>query len=1451
MEETYGPRPESKPAEPAPAPKTAVIVEKVKKRKIAKPTELRSEKRERSPGHKANLIKVRIRQILYDRGLALKGMSPEVRREVRQNYNNGELTRLRSELKELGVSERSPLGPYDRPNQRKAAEEITADQVAAALRKMNRKPRDTKHVDIAPLENFMGHDAQPVETLTARQALERVTPDLLAPGVSEKAFYKFLMDKLVEAVGDTKIHVVTEADLLAAGHKPGKNGRLWGGLYRPLHGDILINEEILADPATFAHTIVHEVVHAATVARLSHGGGVVSVRALMDELLANHGNKYMFEVTDGLNTDQVNEQYGFDNEYEFIAEAMSNPEFQAFLARTPISEDLAKQLNMKEWKAATLWNAFVEIVRKALHLPPGSTSALEAAISITERLAHRHLPAEQKQYADRVAKHRRGESLDKYGITQDDADQWANELQELLDRQEFQSPIPTMREAATWAQNELTDAKSAFDGWASRAWVKFLTFDQMRQQFADGLFGSSLKKLTDAIANQQPTIQEFTKEYSALAQEFIDYTRDNVKEARDFARIALGVRAIDGHVVEGETPATINQHKLNEHQGKKARRGWQAHARLPDLQREYNVMSPEGRALFQKMAKFYSDLHNRLATDTVAALLNTPGAVASQLNPATIKGIIQRTLDQQLTDSDKAVLGDAAFHALEKEASFHKVKGMYFPEMRYGDHVVETEDKITNTMGGTLEGNDTVLFKGKTVKAAEKLAELFVRTSNIKHLSTKTRYFNALTGEEIDADIATGLNDVEYGVSVHMQTKGVYMFDSPKRAAAFARTFEEDNPTSTVIGRDEAAGKSGVQDRLGSGYQAHIMTGTQMSTLMSSVEQRLPGKENEAQVTLIRSILSQAAGRMLSGNRIAHRRLKSKHVSGASEDFARNVFNYGQVAARHIATVKAAPRIREALNEMRKILTNYQGKDKDELVRIRNEVHARVEGGVVEPNEASQWMKDALAISYFVRLGSISYSINNATQVITVTAPLLNSKFGAVRGSTALGAAYGDIGFGENVIAGAINTVRAAAGWKRATLSVADTITETRDRLSKLADGPDLVKMINTLIEGNAISLDVGFELGSAIASGRGRIGTGIAKLDRILRQLPQAVETINRTASAVAAYRLARTLPGYDHDKATQYAFDVVKTTQGDYSNANAPRFFNNSYLRPALQFRKYAQLITYVLLDSAHRAYASDTREERTIAAKQLGHTMATQIAIAGAFGLPGVELLKLAFMVPAALGMTGSWDDQEDWLREILDDSVGKYWGELVTSGVITRAVGVDMSTSLSMSDVWTFGSPEQYNVQGMLAWMFKQYIGSPGTYGAEFFDGLEDIYAGKTLRGAGKMFPLKAVSNIFKATRGAASGEMSPKSVALKAIGINSSQNAERSREIGKSIRASQREKAASIALGDEYRGAPSMGERMRVRAKILKFNREVSTFRNQVSWRTIDKLRGKDYRKHGD
>jgi hypothetical protein len=422
-----------------------------------------------------------------------------------------------------------------------------------------------------------------------------------------------------------------------------------------------------------------------------------------------------------------------------------------------------------------------------------------------------------------------------------------------------------------------------------------------------------------------------------------------------------------------------------------------------------------------------------------------------------------------------------------------------------------------------------------------------------------------------------------------------------------------------------------------------------------------------------------------------------------------------------------------------------------------------------------------------------------------------------------------------------MNTARAAKGMNSpALLDTRDIFGDMRAKMLKASDGDAVVRMLDELARLGAIDKNAGLEVSATTTEGRGRLPKIIAGVDRIARQLPQMMEAVNRTVSATAAYRLARQ-GGQTHEEATRFALDTVTNTQGDYSAANAPRFFNNPILRPALMFKKYAQMMTYLLGDMAYRAFKGATPEERKVALSQLGYILGVQIAVAGALSLPGLEIIKAGFLLASFLGIGGGWDEVEEKLRKALDETVGKPFGQMISSGILTRlgGYGIDVSQRMSLADMWLFGEPKSDTSEGMQAYLFRQVAGAPGGYLLDVVEGFRlMVHEGEVAKGLGRILPAKFAADTAKALHGKSESAYEKDAekktvsgygeIAANIFGFKTARQAEVSRRTGANIREFKDKEKESKQLLKAFRNARTKGDQIKAIAKNIEFNATLTT-----------------------
>ena len=220
-----------------------------------------------------------------------------------------------------------------------------------ALRDSDRISQDVKD-DLVAMQNSTRRDlglALPARALASSSVtLEPEVVELIRDGKLVEALDVLANNKdktiakVAKAVssailkdGGTK--VTLESNLM------GTDGRILAGTFDPKTNTIIINKDL--NPT--AHVLLHEALHAVTSHEIAKKSSPITkqLQTLFDNV-----------------KDRLEDSYGATNLDEFVAEAFSNPEFQAKLA----SMD-TKGNKLPVWKQFV--NAVINTVRRALNLP--------------------------------------------------------------------------------------------------------------------------------------------------------------------------------------------------------------------------------------------------------------------------------------------------------------------------------------------------------------------------------------------------------------------------------------------------------------------------------------------------------------------------------------------------------------------------------------------------------------------------------------------------------------------------------------------------------------------------------------------------------------------------------------------------------------------------------------------------------------------------------------------------------------------------------------------------------------------------------------------------------------------------------------------------------------------------------------------------------------------------
>jgi hypothetical protein len=1073
--------------------------------------------------------------------------------------------------------------------------------------------------------------------------------------------------------------------------------------------------------------------------------------------------------------------YGLTDRHEFVSEAFSNPEFQRRLLGMRASQKTVDVVGMKG-TLSSLWSAFVFSLRRALGIGPQfPLSLLDAAVRLGPRLETSAATARMTRSVARPA-------MLPTGVTEAVQDGWKT--------------VPTRYR---------------------EGFSKVMTLDQMRQFWRGAAVdkdGDILEAFTDAVQRITPFADRLRDQFERMGQRVIDYTRDEPQVMEEFAGVAEQLTMIDGNVVEGVAPSAIVADPSNKH----LKREVQARALLPALQKRFMAMPPKARKMFLDMVELYRTNQNQLAREIATAIL---GTTDKTYTPAQVKQIVDATVAGKIDKAIEGVVDDpVVVKSLKGIRELRTVDGAYFPLLRHGEWVVTTEDDFDIPAGAKVvskgKNGVTVEFRDADKKALNAKVEAFEASVRSKNDPTAVLYIHDRRTAE---DTVTS---TDHGKLVTVQTHGTYYFDSAQEAEAFRRVEgRRYSKVSRVMKRDQT------------GHSVGDLSSSQLAGLISAVSKKLDGTAQEGEKRLVKSVIEEAALQLMAGNRVQQRSLPRRRVQGASHDLTRNVLTYGEAHTRYRAKVRYAPDIREAMKRLRALQTAERyGPLADQRSMLINELSARVEGNITNVRQPHPALQNWMVLSYIDKLMSPAYSVINASQPIMVSMPVLGARHGIMAAGAALKSAYKAIGAGAAFGGGLRNTGTAAAGWSRTALNSTDILAGIRSKIAGEPDAAKLAELIDMMADRGAISPTAGFEIASVYQEGQGAVGTTIAKVDRIARQLPAAVEQVNRAVTGIAAYRLA-TRAGKPHPEAMNYAFDIVQTTQGDYSPVNSPVVFNHPIWRVSLQFKRYGQMMYALLGDALYRAFKNADPKERAVARKELTRIVGVQILVAGALGVPGLELVKIGFMAAAGLGLGGGYDDFERDVRAGLTELVGATAAELALKGVLTRAVGLDMSTRLGMDSLLTFGEPKKYEEESVSAWFLNLLGGAPTALLVDQAKALRALTEGDFLEAAQRVPLPKVVADTIKAADKAVYGTVSERTgkqtqppiglgtAALNAAGFRTAGQANASDKLGAQIaekQAGDDRGREATKVRNEYAQARDEAGRLKALAKARTLNR---------------------------
>jgi hypothetical protein len=537
----------------------------------------------------------------------------------------------------------------------------------------------------------------------------------------------------------------------------------------------------------------------------------------------------------------------------------------------------------------------------------------------------------------------------------------------------------------------------------------------------------------------------------------------------------------------------------------------------------------------------------------------------------------------------------------------------------------------------------------------------------------------------------------------------------------FAETMGE----AKAISRDEEANYALVEPFEKDSSRGALFGGADVQGLFyrlrNMVEDTQDSNTTDKSERTINRLLSDLHLSLLSEQSARQSEKRRRKIAGAEKDMMRAFATQGRATAHFISSLENSEEIYDSLRDMKEEARKGTEGTRAERSRYYNEFMKRHVMGL--DYEPSPFIDKALnTTSVWMLLTNPSYYLQNMTQPFMMSLPVVGAKHGYDKSWREFTRAYTDI----------------ASVIRRHGLG--------EDSYNKLPQ--DVKDVVEELVNRGRIDISLEQDLG------RWR-STEDSKLDKFgrateyLRGIAQDIESINRVATAVAAYRLeART---NNKANAINYADSIIYRTHGDYSGFNAPRISRKGLGRLATQFRKFQLIQLSLMARLFNDAFAGQDADTRRIGRRALMFTIGHTAAMGGVMGLPGFA--ALSFLYGLVFGDEDEPDNPELAMRRAIGDDT---LADLIVKGV-PAALGVDLSGKLGMGQMLSIlpYTDIDFSRRGVAEAGFALMTGPFGGLTLKAADGISLMGQGDYYKGLEQLMPT-GVANAMKGYRFATEG-----------------------------------------------------------------------------------------------
>lgn len=456
-----------------------------------------------------------------------------------------------------------------------------------------------------------------------------------------------------------------------------------------------------------------------------------------------------------------------------------------------------------------------------------------------------------------------------------------------------------------------------------------------------------------------------------------------------------------------------------------------------------------------------------------------------------------------------------------------------------------------------------------------------------------------------------------------------------------------------------------------------------------------------------------------------------ENVPGYIEDVVAGFADVGSKMSQQLANLEYRPEIDRAIADL-----VQQGKNQEEpIVDVVNDVLKQ--RAFLENPVADTWSSRAGYISYTWNIaGNVSSALVNMTQIPMMVYPMLGGEYGYLRAGEALNRA---------------RAIYMKGGMDKNREFLPDYTFGMSKDLSK---GHKL--LYEEALKHSIIKRGVGYELTEMRKNDTADFSGIKGKVDTALGWIFSNSERMNRELTLLAAYDLAIE-KGDSHDVAVKKAMDLTTKVHSHALSEAGPAIFQTGWGKVAFTFKRFAQAQIYNIARLFYMATKGMSKEERSVARKQLAGIYGMTFAVAGLQGLPLYGAANVLVSAVAAMGDDEPFD---------FDEEIRTAVGDLGYKGPVNKLIGVDIASRTGFNGMIWRTDDRRLSEAGMGPYIAEHFFGP--AYQALFINptrAAELFNQGQSYRAVETILP-SFVKNPLKGFRFATEGALTANGVPLK-------------------------------------------------------------------------------------